>query len=467
VSILIENARYVVTMDPERRILRECSIVVEGDRISFVGPSAEARLKFGKNFDEVIDAKNMVALPGFVDTHVHLQEHLTRGFFPEGLSTRDFVFKYELPFVAELTAEEESLSAAAACVDMIKTGTTCFCDIGVFHVDEVIERLERLGIRGTTGRGYFVDKETGETPAEWKQEWRKKLYASSAEEVLKSIENILYRHRQVSNGRIKTWVTLEGIGTCSDELYLGAKRLAYDHGVGIYHHIASSLEEVKASEKETGEWPISHLSRIGMLCERQLVVHAVLVKDEEVGMLAKHGVKVAHCPGTALRIAKGVTKWGKFPEMLEQGVTVGLGSDGAASGVGFDMTRPMFLAAGLYRDCRLNAKIIPAQTALEMATVNGAKAMLWDKEIGSIETGKKADLILFNLKRIEWVPVGDVVSNLVWSTTGDSVDSAIVDGRVLMRERKLQTTDEEEIVSKADATAFRVAERVGIKSVNT
>ena len=131
------------------------------------------------------------------------------------------------------------------------------------------------------------------------------------------------------------------------------------------------------------------------------------------------------------------------------------------------MTRPMFLAAGLYRDCRMNAKMIPAETALEMATINGARAAMWDDKIGSIENAKKADLILFNLNRIEWVPIGDIVSNLVWSTTGDSVDSVLVDGKILMRARKLRIVDEEEVVAKAEKTAFKVAERAGLKVAKT
>ena len=459
-SVLVDNAKYVVTVDPKRRILREASIVVQGDTISYVGPSDEARSRYGKNFDTVIDARNMLAVPGFIDTHVHIQEHLTRGFFPEGKSTRDAVFGYELPLVAELTAEEESLSALAACIEMIKTGTTCFCDIGVFHIGEVLEHLKKVGIRGVTGRGFFVDKETKEAPPTWKQEWREKLYGTT-DEVLRSIEDVLSRHRQVAGGRIRTWVTLEGIGTCTDDLYLRGRRLAERYGVGVCYHIASSAEEAEATERETGEWPISHLNRIGMLGPNQLIVHAVLVKDEEVDMLARNGVKVAHCPSTAMRIAKGVTRYGKFPEMLKKGVPVGLGCDGAGSGP-FDMTRMMFLAAGLYRDCRLNPKMVTSQTALEMATINGAKGVLWDNEIGSIEAGKKADIALFDLRRIEWVPVGDIVQNLVWSASGDSVDSVIVDGRVLMEGRKLQTIDEEDVLSKIEPAALKVAERAGL-----
>jgi len=193
---------------------------------------------------------------------------------------------------------------------MTKTGTTCFCDIGLFHHHEVLDQLQRVGLREITGRGYLVDKESNEVPPDWKGDWKKRLYAGSHDEFSRTIGGMLSRYRGLFNSRIRMWVTLEGISTCSGDLCLGAKRLAQEYGVGICYHDASSIEEAKVSERETGEWRTCHLNSIGMLGPNRLAVHAPIVKDEEVDMLARHDVKMAHCPSAAMRIGKGVARWG-------------------------------------------------------------------------------------------------------------------------------------------------------------
>ncbi len=207
-----------------------------------------------------------------------------------------------------------------------------------------------------------------------------------------SLEEILKKWTVRSGGRIRAWATILGRFTlCSDDLFRAIKKLADNYGVGTTFHMASSIEEAHELEKRTGAWPITQLERLEALGPNVLLTHVIAIKDEEIDLLAKRDVKVAHCPGAALRLAKGASRIDKIPDMLQSGVTVSLGADGVCSCGTFDPTRLMFVAAGLFKDARMHARMIPAETALEMATINGARSLLWDREIGSIEVGKKAD----------------------------------------------------------------------------
>jgi cytosine/adenosine deaminase-related metal-dependent hydrolase len=245
-------------------------------------------------------------------------------------------------------------------------------------------------------------------------------------------------------------------------LFVKARQLADEYGVGTSYHIASFIEEAREAERVFGVWPITHLESLGALGANLVIIHAVAVKDEEVAVLARNGTKVAHCPGAALHLAKGASRLAKMPEMLAQGVTVALGADGVCASGTFDMTRQMFLAAGLFKDARMDPTAIPAETALEMATINGAKALLWEREIGSIDVGKRADLVMFDVNRPEWVPTHDVVRALVYSANGASVKTVIVDGQVIVRDGRMQTVDESRLLDKAREAAERIARRAGL-----
>ena len=266
-----------------------------------------------------------------------------------------------------------------------------------------------------------------------------------------------------SNGRIRAWATVFGLFTlCTDELFTGIKKLADKYGVGTNFHMASSIGEAQALEARTGVWPITQLERLGALGSNVLLTHAVTVRDEEVDLLVRYGVKVAHCPGAALRLAKGASRLAKIPEMLARGVPVSLGADGVCSSGTFDHTRLLFLVAGLFKDARMDATLIPAETALEMATLNGAKGLLWDNEIGSLEVGKKADLIQYDIHRPEWLPPHDMVRNLVYSADGGSIRNVIIDGKVIIRDRHSTQVDESKLLDEACEAGLAIARRVGL-----
>jgi len=206
--------------------------------------------------------------------------------------------------------------------------------------------------------------------------------------------------------------------------------------------MASSLEEARSVEARVGVWPIKHLERLGVLGPKLLLTHCTAVTDEDVELLAATDTKVAFCPGAALRLAKGTTRIGKIPEMLARGVTVSIGADGVSSSGTFDHLRLAGLVAGLFKDARMDPSLVPAEKALEMVTRDGAKALLWDNAIGSIEIGRNADLVQYDMSGPEWSPVHDVVRNLVYCADGRSVRNVIIDGSVAVRERQVRCADE-------------------------
>lgn len=465
----IRNAEFVVTVDAARRVLKNGSIVVSGSTIEAIGKDEEIARKYGARIapGDVIDASRSAVVPGLVNTHAHTFEHLSRGLVPDKLSSRPWSYQYFFPFQAVLTEEEAYLSAQMACLDMLKVGTTCFIDSSMLisnrHLDSAAQAISDSGIRAFIGRG-VCDKPPTDLPASFRPEWTQRVFGLSTSQALAEMEEVLKRWASRPSGRVRAWATIYGwLSFSTDELFLGAKRLADRYGVGTEYHVATYIEEARDIERAHGVWPISYLHRLGALGSNVLLIHVIAIKDEEVDLLASHGTKVAHCPGTAFRLAKGAAVMGKMPEMLARGVTVALGADGVCSCGSFDMTRQIFLAAGLFKDARMDASLIPAEQALEMGTINGAKALLADKELGSIEVGKKADLVLFDMDRPEWVPAHDVVRTLVYSATGDSVKTVIVDGQVVMRDRKVVTLDERRVLDQAREAGARIAARAGLE----
>ncbi len=461
--LLIRNAEVVLTVDADDRVLTRHSIVVEHDRIAAIGPTDEiARDVHGRAFDDVIDATHCLVMPGLVDAHLHLSEQLARGVFPDTLSTRPWVFYWAKPLYAAMRAEDEYVATLLAGVEMIRTGTTCCLDMGAqTDLGRVVAALDRVGVRAITGR-HAADRVPAHPPPHWTPEMIEHHFFPNAEAALRELERCVRLYHGAAGGRIRVWVNIEGKEPCSPELHAGARALAERLGVGTTYHIASSLEEAQLSERTYGRWPVSQLHAWGALGPNLVLAHVVAVQDHEIGYLAEAGTKVAFCPGTSLKLAKGATRIGRYVEMQDAGITVALGCDGPSAAGSLDMMRQMYLAAGLFKDARMDPALGGAARALRMATIEGARALLWDDEIGSIEVGKKADLLLFNLNDADWVPYGDPVQTLVYSASPASLQTVIVDGRVVMRDRRILTVDEQEVYALAREHARRVLERAGL-----
>jgi cytosine/adenosine deaminase-related metal-dependent hydrolase len=466
--LLIRDAGYVLTLDARRRILERHSLLIDGDAITDIGPAAEIdarHLAACRSGGAVIEARGRLVLPGYVNTHAHTFEHLSRGLIPDDLSTFDWAVRYARPFYAALTEDEAYLSAKLACLDMLRNGTTCFVDVNILvslgHFDAVAQAVTESGMRAVLGRGVFdlMPKEMMNAMA---PALRERVQFPSAEAALREVDALLGRWTSSADGRIRAWASVYGLFPyCSDQLFAGLRAVAERHGVGRAFHMASSIEEARAVEARVGVWPITHLDRLGVLGPDLLLTHCTAITDREVAILAERGTKVAYCPGAALRLAKGTTRIGKIPEMLAAGVTVSLGADGVSSSGTFDHARLACLVAGLFKDARMDPTLVPAETALEMATLNGARAILRD-DLGSIEVGKKADLALYDLDAPEWTPRHDVVRNLVYCADGRSIRTVLVDGRVVYDDGRAPGIDAGKTLEEANIAGERIARRIGL-----
>jgi len=466
--LLIRDADAIVTLDARRRILEGHSILIEGPRIVEVGPAAsmDARhLAACRAGGAVLEARGRLVLPGYVNTHVHTFEHLSRGLIPDDLSTFAWAVTYARPFYAALTEDQAYVAARLACLEMLRSGTTCFVDVNVLvslgHFDAVVQAVRESGMRAVLGRGVF-DQMPAAMVAAMAPASRERVLFSSAAAALREVDALLARWTE-SDGRIRAWASIYGLFPyCSDELFAGLPAVAERHGVGMAFHMASSIEEAQGVQARVGTWPITHLERLGVLRPNLMLTHCTAVTDAEVQLLAERGTKVAYCPGAALRLAKGTTRIGKIPEMLAAGVTVSLGADGVSSSGTFDHARLAGLVAGLFKDARMDPALVPAETALEMATCNGARAILWDDALGSVEVGKTADLTLYDLETPEWTPRHDVVRNLVYCADGRSVRTVLVDGRVVYEDGRAAGIDAGKALAEASAAGERIARRVGL-----
>lgn len=467
--LLLRNADRILTVDPRRRILKHHSVLIDDGIIRDMGPAADMdvrHLEACRTRGTVVEATGRLVVPGYVNTHVHTFEHLSRGLIPDDLSTFAWAVTYARPFYAALTEEEAYLAARLACLEMLSNGTTCFVDANVLvshrHLDAVAQAVTESGMRAVLGRGVFDLMPQAMADA-MSPALRERVLYSSADAALRDVDALLGRWTRSADGRIRVWATVYGLFPyCSDELFGGLRALADRYDTGMAFHIASSIEEARGVEARVGAWPITHLDRLGVLGPKLLLTHCTAVTDREVEILAERGTKVAYCPGAALRLAKGTTRIGKIPEMLSAGVTVSLGADGVSSSGSFDHARLMSLVAGLFKDARMDPTLIPAETALEMATVHGARAVLLDDVLGSVEIGKRADLTLYDIDGPEWVPRHDIVRNLVYCADGRSVRTVLVDGRIVYDHGRAGGIDTEKTIEEAKEAGERIARRIGL-----
>ncbi len=461
--VLIRDLEFVLTVDPVDTVLRDAAILVEDGRLAAIGSSAEVLAAYPPgSVDEVVEGRRRGAVPGFVDTHVHLSETLSRGVFPDNLGTRAWVFHWAKPFYAHVGPDDEHVSVQLGVAEMLRSGTTCFLDMGSQHDAGITARAAAAtGIRGVVGR-HAADVKPDELPPGWTDEMVEHHFFPSSAVALEVLEQQVRDWNGYADGRIRCWVNIEGKEPCSPELHVGSRELSERLGVGTTYHLASSIEEARVSERRHGAWPVSRIAALHGLGPNLVIAHGVAVKDEEVPLLAEHDTKIAFCPSTSLKLAKGATAIGRYPEMRSAGVSVGLGTDGVAAAGNLSLMRQLHLAAGLFKDARLDENQIGGREALRMATIDGARALGWDDEIGSLERGKSADLVLFDLDHHEWTPYDDPLQALVWSVSAASIAETWVAGRPLYRHGRVLTLEERELRSEARARGEDIVRRAGL-----
>ncbi len=445
--ILIEHGT-VITVDAGRRIFTDGSILIDGAEIVQVGAARDLRPP--RVPDRVIDARRMVIAPGFVDTHVHLSEHLNRGLLLDDIPVDRYLPDWLIPLYSVMTAEDEQHAALLAGIEMIRTGTTTFCEAGtLFDTTAVASAVERLGMRAVLGR-WTWDLESG--PERMRQTTLEALQANQA-----MLERLKGR-----GGLVRAWPLLLGFGTCSEELIRGAKALADRHAVGWgMMHLASH-----PSRRTRDRTPLATLDGWGVLGPGTKLSHMVYLDDADVALLARRGVKISHCPTAGLKHTKGLAAHARIPEMVAGGVCVSLGGDSGNGSNHFDMLRMMYLVANIYKDARLDVGVMPPETVLEMATIRGAESLLMGREIGSIEPGKRADLVLYDRDSPEWRPLLNPLNNLVYAATGSSVRSVMIDGRLVLDEGRLTTVDERAVYDRVEELARDQVRRAGLTIEN-
>jgi 5-methylthioadenosine/S-adenosylhomocysteine deaminase len=468
VKTLIEHLAFAITCDAADRVLEDASLVVENDRIFAIGPSTEVEQQYPRqSFDRIRDGRHYGAAPGFIDAHVHLSEMLSRGTYPDDVNTREWVFNWAMPFYAHLGEEDERIGALLTMAEMLRAGTTCFLDMGAQSDVSVAARaIELSGIRGVTGR-HAADQLPKTIPPGWPENIVKRHFFPSPEAALEVLAAAVRQWNGKADGRIRCWVNIQGKEPCSLALHVGARRLAEQLGVGTTYHLASSREETSGSIKNFGVGPVARIAANGGLGSNLVLAHASALGDDEVELLAEAGTKVAFCPGTSLKLAKGATSIGKYPEMMAQGITVALGTDGPSASGNLSLMRQMYLVAGLFKDARLDATQVGARQALRMATIDGARALLLDQLIGSLEAGKKADFVLFDLDHVEWTPYFDPVQSLVWSASPASIAETWIDGNRVFFDGRVSTLDELALRREARERAAALRKRAQLVAETT
>ena len=443
----IAGAKFVLTMDPERRILRDGTVLVEGQHISAVGKAAELA---DLPADRTIDATEMVVTPGFVNGHLHASyAHATRGIFPDGLGSSYLPNVFRLQ--AAMDPEEEYYTSLLAITELLKYGTTCFLDPGsTKHLDACMKAYQESGCR------IIVGTQVADLPNSLN------LPVTSTKDAATAMRTTIRTYDRELDGRVRAWAMPFSPALASRELLRAAREISEEFHTGLTLHFNNSPQYVRDCLQPTGLRPSQYLEDIGVLGPNLLLAHALGLDQSEVECLARSNTKAVVCPTAAVKSGAGMTRSGLLPEMLSQGMTVGLGTDAGNNSNLLETMRSMYLVAVLYKDAREDVDMIPPETALEMATIMGAEALGMADEIGSLEVGKKADLVLFDTRRPEWRTIFNPVNNLVYNADGRSVHTVIVDGKVVVENHAPMFVDEWELIQRVQELGEGLLARTGV-----
>jgi cytosine/adenosine deaminase-related metal-dependent hydrolase len=453
-SVLIEDG-IVITMDPRRRIIQGGSVAVEDGRIVEVGESAPIRRRH--KADLRISAKGMAVIPGLIDTHVHLAQGLLRG-CADDLSLVDWLRKRVWPLQASFTEADGRVSAELSLLEMLKSGTTSFVGVDVvsrYGFDGIARSVAKAGLRGALAKTIMDSPGYGT-----KRSIMPPGLVEDKDACIREAKSMIHKWNKTRDGLVRVWVAPRSLGGCSKELYEEVAELARERDARVTMHLAEVKEDVKYAKKNFGMTPFEFIEDVGLASPSSLFAHMVWLSDTDIRRAAKTKSNVAHCPSSNLKLASGIPK---VPEMIGAGVNVGLGCDGAPCNNSYDMIREMKIAAIIQKARLLDPRAMPATRVLEMATINGARAMGAQSDFGSIEAGKRADLVLVDLKKPHLAPYQGIASDLVYSAMGSDVDTVLVGGRVLLRKGKALTLDEEKIMIEAQRHQENLIARAGIR----
>lgn len=449
VDLMIDDARFVLTQDGDRRFLEHASIAVQGNRIVAIGDRQELRDKYAAN--RTIDASERLVTPGLINAHSHLESCFDKGLLDDvplvPYVDRKCSFTWDT-----LTQENYYYAAAHTLLSCLKTGTTTIADCGTIppYEHSVVRAVSDIGARGVLARMMLDIHEAG-IPERLQE---------NTKDCLDNTEAFIRDHHLSANGRVIAALDIQQVCYSSEELIAGIKDFTERYDIGIQTHAAVTFEVVELTRRRTGMRDIEYLNHVGVLGPRLVAAHMAWLDINEIFLMKETGAHVAHVPGSSLHgIYGSLNARSAIPEMVQAGVNVSLGNDETNTGTCHDMVREMYLVVGAHAEARRTFNSpdtslfqIPTgatqATALDMATINGAKALGLEDEIGSIEIGKKADLVLWDLTSYEWIPTTrlNLVSNFIFNATGRSARTVIVDGVAVIDDYVLTTIDEQEIL---------------------
>jgi 5-methylthioadenosine/S-adenosylhomocysteine deaminase len=439
------TASSIVTMDPARRIMQNGGIIIEGNRIE--GVLEEAAVRNLKNFyGERVDAGRLVAIPGFVQTHVHLCQTLFRG-LADDLLLLDWLQLRIFPYEAAHSAGSMYASAMAGIAELLRSGTTTILDMGsIHHEEEVVRAIAETGLRACVGKAMMDVND---------------LYPGLKEPTADSLTSTRRQAEQwhrSSDDRIRYAVAPRFVLSCTDTLLRDAYEMTHSSPGMLFHtHAAENRGEMDAVRKRCGMDNVEFFESIGILRDNTILAHCIWLNDREVRLLRERRAKVSHCPSSNLKLGSGVAR---IPDLLAQGINVSLGADGAPCNNTLDMFEEMRLAALIQKPLH-GPRTMDAQLVFSMATRNGAEALGLGDDVGSLEAGKKADLVLLDLDHV-WNPYGgnDLYSAIVYSGTPENVHSVMTDGRWVYRDRHHTTLDAPLVVENAKEELRLLLQRV-------
>lgn len=426
--------RCIILPMNRRDIINNGAIAIKDGKLTFVGKYASAA---NLQAEVKINAKGKVALPGLINCHTHVAMTLFRG-IAEDQPFNIWLKKVIWPLEAKLKLRDIYVGALLGCLEMIKSGTTCFADM-YFNESEIAEAVKESWLKGILAEGII---EAGKK-------------ALGKETLNKSVD-FAKKFNGYAHGRVRTLLGPHAVYSCSPELLIKVKEKASELNIGVHVHLAESKEMFKEFEKKYNLTEVELLDKISLLKGNILAAHCINLSKKDIYTLSERGVNVVHVPVANMKLGLGVAK---IKELIDAGVNVSLGTDGSASNNTLDMFETMKIAALLQKLNYLNPKILPLYEVLKMATINGAKALGLEKETGSLEVGKKADVILVDLSKPHLKPLHNVYASIVYSARGSDVDTVIVDGKIIMENRQVKTLDEKAVIEKAEKTAWDLLSR--------
>ena len=438
---LVISGGIVVTMDGGRAVYEDGSVAVRGDSIVAVGPRAKIESHY--RAAQSIDARGHLVLPGFINGHTHVPMTLFRGLHDD-VTLNDWLYKYIFPAEAKNVNEDfVRWGTRLAAAEQIRAGVTTFADMYYFE-DAIAEETKAAGMRGVLGET-FIDFPAPDNKSE--------------AEMLAYTEKFL-KHWQ-GDPLIHAAPAPHSIYTCSKKTLQDAGGLARKYHAPILIHVAEMKKEWEDSEKQNGMSPVQYLDKIGVLGPDVVAAHCIFVDEADRKLLAERGTGCVHNPSSNMMIASGVAP---VPEERAAGIAVGLGTDGpAGSNNDLDLMEEIDLAAKLAKISKMDPLALGAKDVVAMATIDGARALHMEKEIGSLEAGKKADLVLISLNEPNAVPMFDIYAQIAYSLKGSDVDTVVIGGHVVMRDRKLLTVDEAAVLEKAREYGAAVKKSLGME----